>query len=311
MRARLLVNPTSGTNRGPQLLPAVNERLRSFVDELDITLTCDAADVERGTVRALNERCDALFVAGGDGTLNLALRALIDSGTETFPAIGVIPFGTGNDFVKALGLGEDPLEAVEQITDQRIRRADIGLVNGRPFANVSAGGFIADVSHVLTEELKDAAGKAAFLLGGARVLWSSEPFSAEVTVPGASAATRVWTGRHSLRMFAVCNARQMGGGYPVAPAACLDDGLLDVFLVKAMGVLEFVGVLQRFAAGTHVEDERVGQFRTSTLRLAFDRPVRVNTDGEPFESETCDYEVRRRYMPFYVGRTAPCFGDGL
>jgi diacylglycerol kinase (ATP) len=99
----------------------------------------------------------------------------------------------------------------------------------------------------------------------------------------------------------------MGGGYPVAPRACLDDGLLDVFLVQNMGVLEFVGVLQRFASGRHVEDERVGQFRASSLRLAFDRPVRVNTDGEPFETDACVYEVRRRFLRFYVGASAPCF----
>ena len=308
MRARLLVNPVSGANRGPQLLPAINDRLRSIVDELDITMTSSAADLERGAIRAVEERRDALFVAGGDGTLNITLRALIGTGTSSFPAIGVIPFGTGNDFVRSLGLGEDPLVAVEHLVHQQIRATDVGLVNGRPFVNVSAGGFIAEVSHVATEDLKDAAGKAAFLLGGARVLWSNEAFSAEIEIPDPGpTSAREWMGRQQLRMFAVCNARHIGGGYPVAPNAYIDDGLLDVFLVREMGLLEFVGVLQRFAAGTHGEDERVGQFRVPSLRMTFDRPVPVNTDGEPFEAGACHYEVKRRLLPFFVGASAPGF----
>ena len=74
----------------------------------------DAGDVERAARRTVGEQYDALFVAGGDGTLNIAIRALLETGSPSLPIVGVVPFGTGNDFVKSLGLGEEPLVAVDR-----------------------------------------------------------------------------------------------------------------------------------------------------------------------------------------------------
>ena len=300
MRARLIVNPRSGADRGPVLLPLVNERLRRFVDDLDITITTDAADAERAAARAIEERCDAVYVAGGDGTLNTTLRVLAREGVPPIP-IGVIPFGTGNDFVKALGLDEDPERALDAIVERLVVDVDIGMLNDRPFANTSAGGFIADVSATMTEALKDATGKLAFLIGGARALFGTEPFSARLTIADASGPA-AGTESVDVQMFAVCNSGFIGGGYVLAPDARLDDGLLDVLVVPRMSMLEFVGVLQRIASGSDPAHPGVRRFRTSAFDLDFSRRVRVNTDGELFEAGQCRYRVRRAALPFFCGR---------
>lgn len=307
MRARLIVNPQSGADRAPTLLPLINERLRTLVDDIDVTITTGAEDAARAAARAVEQRDDALYVAGGDGTLNMALRGVLASsaGPCTMP-IGIIPFGTGNDFAKALGLGEEPAAALEALLDRRVIDVDIGMLNDRPFVNTSAGGFVADVTAVLTEGLKDVTGKLAYLIGGARVLWGSEPFSARLTLPDLGrgidrAGVEAWAGEVELQMFAVCNARFIGGGYPIAPSALIDDGLLDVFLVKRMPLLEFIRVLQAIAAGEHLHDERVQHFRAAAFDLEFDRVVRVNTDGELLQADACHYRVRPRWLRFFCG----------
>jgi diacylglycerol kinase (ATP) len=305
MRARLIVNPQSGADRALTLLPLINERLRTLVDDLDVTITTGAEDAARAAARAVEERDDALYVAGGDGTLNMALRGVLAAGPCTMP-IGIIPLGTGNDFAKALGMGEEPVAAVETLLDRRAIDVDIGTVNDRPFVNTSAGGFVADVTAVLTEGLKDVTGKLAYLIGGARVLWGSEPFSARLTLPDLGrgidrAGVEAWAGEVELQMFAVCNARFIGGGYPIAPSALIDDGLLDVFLVKRMPLLEFIRVLQAIAAGEHLHDERVQHFRAAAFDLEFDRVVRVNTDGELLQADACHYRVRPRFLRFFCG----------
>jgi YegS/Rv2252/BmrU family lipid kinase len=302
-RARLIVNPASGTDRAPLLLPRLNAALRTLVDRLDITMTVDSADAERAAARALEEGSEALYVAGGDGTLNAALRGLLGTGhpLDRLP-IGVIPLGTGNDFAKALGLGDDAEIALQRLLDARTIDVDIGMLNDRPFVNTSAGGFVADVSEAVTEGLKDATGKLAYLIGGARALLGSEPFTARLTgLDGADAQGAAWQGDLSLEMFAICNARTIGGGYPIAPDAAIDDGRLDVFLVKQMPLFEFVGVLQSIAAGEHRHDPRVLHFRAAAFDLAFDRTVRVNTDGELFAAERCQYRVRHRAGRFFAG----------
>jgi diacylglycerol kinase (ATP) len=303
MRARLIVNPASGTDRAPSLLPLIVSRLRTRVRDLDITMTIDAEDAARAAARAVDERADALYVAGGDGTLNAALRGLFGTGPGPYTiAVGVIPLGTGNDFAKALDLGEDPGGALERLLETRTMGVDIGTLNGRPFVNTSAGGFVADVSETVTEGLKDVTGKLAYLIGGARALVGSEPFKTRLTLPHDARTTGgEWTGELELQMFAVCNAPFIGGGYLIAPAALIDDGLLEVVLVKRMPVVEFVFVLQSIAAGEHLSDERVRHFRGSSFDLEFDRVVRVNTDGELLQSERCHYRVQPRSVQFFCG----------
>ena len=300
MRARLIVNPVSGADRALELLPLVNARLGTLVRDLDITITTEGEDAVRAAARAASERCDALFVAGGDGTLNAALRGLLSAGGDVRMPIGIIPFGTGNDFAKALGLGEAPEAALDAILDARVIDVDVGTLNDRPFVNISAGGFVADVSEIVTDGLKDKTGKLAYVIGGARALLGSEPFAARVTTAD-NTQPHGWTGQIDLQMFAICNARLIGGGYPIAPAAMIDDGLLEVLLVRRMPTLEFIGVLQKIAGGDYEDDSRVLHFRTAACDLAFDRSIRVNTDGELVEADRCQYVVRHRAVRFFCG----------
>jgi diacylglycerol kinase (ATP) len=300
MRARLIVNPASGTDRAAGLLTRINATLRTVVRDLDITITTEAEDAARAAARALDEPCDALYVAGGDGTLNVVLRALFETGAVCTVPIGVIPLGTGNDFAKALDLGADPEGALEALLARHVVDVDIGTVNGRPFVNTSAGGFVADVSEAVTEGLKDVTGKLAYFIGGVRALLGTEPFMARLRLPDEGSVPE-WAGDVELQMFAICNARFIGGGYPIAPAALIDDGLLDVFLVRRMSMLEFVRVLQAIAAGEHLHDERVRHFRASAFDLEFDRVVRVNTDGELLQARSCAYRMRPRVARFFCG----------
>src|SRR5919107_1459183 len=144
MKSRLIVNPVSGTDSGPDYLQTINERLRARVGELDIVMTvgeCDAADAAEAAAR---EGYGRLFVAGGDGTLNEAVNgvARVPGGLQRI-TFGVIPLGTGNDFAAALGLPEDVEESIKILLDGRTVLADVGLLNSRRFVNVSAGGFVA------------------------------------------------------------------------------------------------------------------------------------------------------------------------
>ena len=265
MRARLIVNPASGTDRGPALLPLIVHKLRTLVRDLDVTMTTDAEDAARAATRAVEERADALYVAGGDGTLNAALRGLFATGPGPYTLpVGIIPAGTGNDVAKALDLGEDPEGALDRLLEKRLAGVDIGTLNGRPFVNTSAGGFVADVSELVTEGLKDKTGKLAYLIGGARALVGSEPFTTRLTLPAdARTSGDEWTGKLELQMFAICNAPFIGGGYPIAPAALIDDGLLEVVLVKRMPLVEERAVIAR--GEQHVR-EAIGERRIEDHR---------------------------------------------
>ncbi|MCA1635694.1 MAG: diacylglycerol kinase family lipid kinase [Acidobacteria bacterium] len=300
MKSRLIVNPVSGTDSAPDYLQAMNERLREGVGELDIVLTVGAGDAMRLAERAAREGYERLFVAGGDGTLNEVLNGVAAvEGALARTTFGLIPLGTGNDFASALGLPEDVEQAVEMLLRGRTVEADVGVLNGRHFVNVSAGGFIAEVSDAVNPQLKSVAGKLAYLIGGAQVLMEYEPVGVRSRCVAEDG--RVFTRDLSAQMFAVCNSRMVGGGRLIAPHAVIDDGLFDVCFVEAMPTLEFVGLLGAVSGGDHIEDERVAYFRARSLDLSFDRRIKINTDGEVLEADECRYRLLPRAACFLAG----------
>jgi diacylglycerol kinase (ATP) len=291
VKTRLIVNPVAGTDSAPDFLTTLNERLRAGVGAMDIVITTEPGDASRAARDAVCEGYDHLFVAGGDGTLNEVINGVgaIPGGLAAV-TFGIVPLGTGNDFATALGVPRGVDEAIAAIVDGRVVVADVGRLNDRYFINVSAGGFIAEVSDSVDPALKTIAGKLAYLIGGAQVLFTHEPVGARIqTADGRALAA-------TLTIFAVCNSRLIGGGRLIAPEASIDDGLLDVCLIEAMPTVEFLALLTRVSEGEHLGDERVSYFRTAAVEFAFDRPIKVNTDGEVLEAVRCRYDVLPRTL---------------
>jgi diacylglycerol kinase (ATP) len=283
--ARLIANPVAGSDEAPERLAGIQRRLAA-VYQVDTILTNGPGDARRAAAAAAARGDAAVFVAGGDGTLNEAVNGVVDvAGAAERVAIGIIPMGTGNDFAAALGLPADVDAAIDVLLRGRVRAVDVAEVNGRVFVNASGGGFLADVSEAVDPALKSVAGRLAYLLGGAKVLLQTEPFRMRVSGAGVPSSDR------ECLLFAVCNAPMVGGGRPIAPEAIIDDGRLDVCVVHDMDLMAFVGLLTRVRAGTHLNDERVDYFRTERLSLAFDRPLSVNADGEVFEADRCEYAL--------------------
>lgn len=301
MLSKLIINPVSGTDAAPDYLRTINERLRERVGDMDILMTVAAGDAIRAGEQAAREGCDHLFVAGGDGTLNEVLNGVASvAGALRRVTFGLIPLGTGNDFAGALGLPEDVEAAIAILLQGRTLAVDVGILNDRHFINVSAGGFIAEVSDAVDPQLKTVAGKLAYLIGGAQVLFDYEAVEVGLRVfadEGQQAVER----EMRMQMFAVCNSRMVGGGRLIAPHALIDDGLLDVCIVEAMPTVEFIALLTRIPGGDHIEDERVHYFRARRAELSFTRPIKLNTDGEVLEASRCDYRILPRAARFLAG----------
>ena len=147
MKSKLIVNPTAGADTAPDHLETMNRLLRRRIGRLDIVMTVSEGDATDAAAQAVEDGYDHLFVAGGDGTLNEALNgvARVDGGLEAI-TFGVIPLGTGNDFATALGLPEDVEAAIDLLLEGEPSRVDVASLNDRYFVNVSAGGFLAEVS---------------------------------------------------------------------------------------------------------------------------------------------------------------------
>ena len=224
MKTKLIVNPASGQETAIDHLPAINARLREDGD-VDVVLTAGEGDGVEAGRRAALEGYDRVFVGrrrrhaerGAERPRASGRRARDDHPRRRAA-------GDGQRLRHGDRRAESPDDAIDALLGGAVVPVDVGRVNDRCFLNISAGGFIADVSDAVEPpQLKTVLGKLAYLVGGAQVLLDYEPLSARVT-NGADA-----TGA-SLLAFAVCNRRLIGGGRLIAPHAIIDDGWLDVCL---------------------------------------------------------------------------------
>jgi diacylglycerol kinase (ATP) len=306
----LILNPVSGADEALPRLLRLNETLRARFGHVDIALTAAPGDAERAGRRAARDG-GLVVVGGGDGTLNEVLNGLRRGDGFERVRVGLLPLGTGNDFASTLGIPDDLDAALDVLAAGDERLVDVGCVNDRVFVNVSAGGFVAEVSDAVTPGLKTVAGRLAYLLGGAQVLLTWDPVATEfssdgpveVVAPGGPlGANGFLKGPRDTQLFAVCNSRLIGGGRPIAPHAVVDDGWLDLCVVDAMPVPEFIALLGQVAAGEHLADPRVGYARVRTLKIDFDRTLKVNVDGQVFEASSCSYGILPRTARF-IGAT--------
>ena len=295
-RARLIVNPSSGRERGVEHAATIAAGLRRQYAGVEVFFTQGDGDAEDAASQALRDGCSAIFVAGGDGTLNEAVNGIAAADALDAVHFGIVPLGTGNDFASGLGIPHDADEALEVLLRGDLLEVDLGRVNGRIFLNTSGGGYIAEVSVTVTPQLKTIAGRLAYLIGGAQALLDYEPVRATVKVDPGDVTFEL-----GLYAYAVCNSRLIGGGRLIAPDAIIDDGLLDVCLIEEMSAVEFVALGRKVADGGHVDDPRVHYVQGASVTIEFERDTNINTDGEVLSATRAEYTVLPRAARFLAG----------
>jgi diacylglycerol kinase (ATP) len=234
--------------------------------------------IERVIAEVARGRCDLIAVAGGDGTVHRAVNGL----APHFPhkPLAILPLGTGNDLCRTLAVPLDPLAALALWKTGRRRAIDVIRVEGDAVGyavNVIAGGFSGRVAAGVTAELKGFWGPLAYLRGAAGSVAEPTPYRVTLRFDGGPPE------QLDALNLVVANGRTAGGGLPVAPRANPEDGLLDVVVVPAGGLLDLSVVAARLMAGDYHADEVVLHRRARRVEVESDLPLPVSIDGEPAE----------------------------
>ncbi|MGK9169474.1 lipid kinase [Inquilinus limosus] len=283
-RALFLVNPKA--SRAETGLDAVIrtlteggvEPVRPLHDDVDTLIRRHAAAV------------DCVIIGGGDGTLNHAARALMDTGLP----LGILPLGTANDLARTLELPADPAAAAQVIVDGRLRSIDLGEVNGRPFFNVASLGLGVELARALDAETKKRWGRFGYGLAALRLVRRLERFSAEIR----SDDGRVIRGKTI--QIAVGNGRFYGGGMTIATEAAPDDGLLDVYSIEVDHWMWLALMYPSFRAGRHGRWDEVHAFRCREVEIRTRRPRDINTDGEVTTRTPARFRVLPKAVRVYT-----------
>ena len=272
---------------------------------VDVRVTWEAGDAARCVDELIALGTTTLVAAGGDGTLGevaSALAAQPDRG-DALPALAVLPLGTANDFAAAAGVPEDVVGALAlcrrpPVPVDLLRIEADGAA--RHCINLASGGFGTAVTRDTGAGLKKALGGLAYVLQGLLSLGRIEPLRARFEGQGLRDERFAWEG--DFIALGIGNGRQAGGGQPLCPDACIDDGLLDLTIVPPLEgeVASMLGTL--LAEGREAAlDQSSVRARLATLRIEAETPLVLNLDGEPLEAKrfeiACEPGRLRMHLP--------------
>ena len=266
----LLTNPTSGNGRGTKARDAALQRLHeSGIRPRLLEGRCaeESLDLARGGVA---DGVEALVVVGGDGMVHLGVQAV--AGTQT--ALGIVPAGTGNDAARYFDLPRtDPRAATERIIHGTPRRIDLARSGERHYLTVLAAGFDAKVNE-RANRMRWPSGQMRYNIATLAELRVFQPIPYTLDLDGEAL-------RLEAMLVAVGNGPSFGGGLRITEGALLDDGLLDVVVIKPVRKLELVRTYPKLFKGTHVTHPAYERHRVRSVTLAAPGIVSY-ADGERF-----------------------------
>ena len=264
----LIVNPHAGGGRALRLLPGVEAALRGQGRPFRVVETTSMQHA-RQLAREACDQGDIVAAMGGDGIVGAVAGELRDRQG----LLAVIPGGRGNDFARKLDIPFDPVEAVKLLETGAERSVDLALANGTVYLGILSAGIDSDVSRIALEtRLK--LGTFVYTYGVLRAIARWKPAAWTVTIDGESLDYPGYS-------VAVANSGVFGGGMFLAPDASLEDGKLDVVLIRQQSRLRYLRGLPRVFNGSHLKDPAITLHQGCEITFEADRPFTAYADGDP------------------------------
>jgi diacylglycerol kinase (ATP) len=270
----VIANPVAGKGAGQRALDKLRILLKSRGIDYVVTIT---EHVGHATELARAAEGNMVVAVGGDGTINEVVNGLVGSGK----ALAVIPAGSGNDFVKALGVPKDVAAAFGKIVEGKRLNVDVGVVACGPtgsthlsrcFINGVGIGFDAAVA-AQTKKIKHLSGFAVYLVAVLQTLGRYRSPVFNVTVDE-------WHRAAQQLLIAIGNGPCAGGGFFLTPRAEIDDGQMDVCLVDDVSILRILTIMPLVMMGKHLKAKEVKYLRGRRLSISSSDGFYVHADGE-------------------------------
>ena len=291
-RVVVAINPTASFGSSRDVGPAVVQTLRGMGHHVTSLTEPDFESLLGAAADAVRSRPDALVVVGGDGMVNLGTNVVV--GTKV--ALGLVPSGTGNDLARGLGIPHDNVEGAIRMLGEALERPSRSIdaarvhwtaADGARFERLFAGSLSAGFDAIVNDRanrMRHPKGASRYTLAMLAELVTLKPLQYRVTLDGEVLEERAL-------MVSVGNNSSLGGGMKFAPGAVLDDGMLDVMIVRPLSRLGFLRIFPRVFSGTHTSDPRVVMRRAARIRIEVDVPLTAYADGERMGPLPVDIEV--------------------
>lgn len=279
-----ILNPTAGNHFAKTLIPKIENEISKHNIDGQIMLTEYHGHATELTQKSIELGARQIIAVGGDGTFNEVAKALIGNFDIT---LGIIPAGTGNDFIQILGF---PNRFEEHHWDlffqQKTTKMDAGVCNGVYFFNGMGIGFDAEVAsqNYVDDGTVKKGGKDKYLWHIIKTLLFYKEREARIVSDG-----KKMTRTSFMKTIAI--GRRFAGDFYITPKAIANDGLLDVCSIRKLNLIQRFKILTMVPKGEHLKDKHVTYYQTKKLEMEFDEKVPFHVDGELYFSSNFEVEI--------------------
>ena len=267
----LVYNPISGDASFKFKLDNVIENFQDKGCIIILYRITDKQDTSNFILLAQEIAAEGIIVSGGDGTIHEVINIMLDYNIEL--PLGIIPSGTSNDFATYLDIDKNIELCVDVITKGNIKTFDVGKANDKYFFNVASAGLMTSVAHSADVALKNTLGKMAYYLKGLGELPNFKALKMRITADEKIIDEEVF-------LFLVMNSGKVGGFPRLVPYAQIDDGKLDLLIVKKCNLAELMSLFISFLKGMHHSSKNVIYIQAKKISIECTEEVDSDLDGE-------------------------------
>ena len=288
-----LLNPFAGNGNAYNIFKLVKSILDKEQIEIESYLSQSKGDIERFITNEDLSEFDGICVIGGDGTIHEAIEGLMQSEKSKYLPLVIIPAGSGNAFAEDLGL-RDPLDGLENIIIGDISRIDVMRIKTRHNINYAVniiGWGMASNVNILAEKLR--------WLGNIRYSIASILSILKIKLQKVNIIieNQVFDGK--VAFFIALNNIHTGKGMKMAPKAKLNDGLIDIILLKKASRLRILKIFLQLFSGKHIYDPLVQYMQVKSFSINSENDF-LNIDGENIGQTPIEVSVERNAIQLFA-----------
>lgn len=291
----LYYNPKSGSGVFTKNLDKIVDRVQKEGYQLIVMRACESINFEEELANIDESQYRQIIVAGGDGTINICVNAMIKNNISL--PLAIFPAGTANDFAGYFQLPSNIDELLDIAMGSCITTSDVGTYNDKYFVNVAALGNLVDVSQKTNPAMKNALGIFAYYLKGASELVKLRALPVKLITP-----EKVY--EEEMFFMVVMNGVSAGGFKRLAPASEVNDGKLNVILFRKMPITEFAPLFLSVIRGTHTDRKNVLTFETDKLIIESSEDISTDIDGEHGEKLPLTFGVLEKRLNIFTREKA-------
>jgi diacylglycerol kinase (ATP) len=290
---KLIVNPVAANGAVGKHWLRIRDFLQAEGASFDAVFTEEPGHAIQLARQALDDGYRTIVAVGGDGTVNEVLNGLVVNGAvDPEVALGIIPWGTGADFSRTVGIPRHYMEAGRQLLRFETRPVDLGRIiclrEGqeveRYFINAAGLGFDGEVAELANRFPKVLGGTITYLICLFISLVTYRNKNVELSFDGQHVRGRI-------NSVIVCNGRYLGGGMFMAPDASFNDGIFDVVILGNLNKLEVVVNVPRVYKGTHLTHPKVSLCHAKEVHIEARERMFLQADGELIGEAPATFQI--------------------